>query len=503
MSVHLSIARAAQIAPHDIAIRSPHFEQSWDMTAKRVAKLAAGLHGLGRKPGDRLAILAGNSPIHMELTYASFWAGVPIVPINTRLSVPEMCQIVKESGASGLAYDRANSASALSIAGSIGGLNLIAMDGGEQGADIGQMLTSSGVEPVHSAATDMIALYFTGGTTGRPKGVELSYGCLHAVTQDLLSAAAYNSSHSYLHAAPYFHLTDSGIGHAISYARGTHVFIDQVTPQSILSAIELLGVNTLTLVPTMYLDLMDYGPEPSPLLRNVVNAVYGSAPITPDLLKRMLKAFPNAEFRQGYGQTEMGGACCFLPPSAHKPDGDKLSSVGVALNGVHLRIADENGIEMPRGRAGEIQVRGNRIMTGYYNQEQLTRETIVDGWLKSGDIGVMDKDGFVSIVDRKKDMIVSGGENVFCSEVENALSTHPSVSLAAVIGIPHPRWGEAVHAYVVASEGCELNEAELIEHTRHQIAGYKCPKSVSIVPELPLSAVGKVRKDILKRDWAS
>lgn len=498
MGLHLSVARAAMIAPHGVAMRSEGREQTWADTAARVARLAGGLLALGPAPGDRVALLAANAPEHLEFTYAVMWAGLVVVPLNTRLSIDEHCEIIAHAQAFALAVDRRHAARAREIAQRLG-IRLIEMEIGAIGDDHRVPGDCSPVRPFMASSAHPAGLYYTGGTTGRAKGVELSHGAFHARSVDICADMGFDAQSVYLHAAPYFHLADAGVGHGLTFAAGTHVFLPDYSPTGVLRAIAEEGVNTLNLVPTMLADLITTAGAEA-ILPKVRAVAYGAAPISNTLLRRLLTAFPHATFRQFYGQTEACGPCSVLSPECHRPDSPKLASAGRATASSLLRIVSPNGKELPRGSAGEIQTAGPGNMTSYWREPERTLEALSDGWLKTGDIGIMDEDGFVTIVDRLKDMIVTGGENVFSAEVENALASHASVAAVSGFGIPDERWGEAVHAVVVLSSGNRASQEELIAHARQEIASYKCPKRVTFAEALPLSPLGKVRKDLLRQE---
>jgi acyl-CoA synthetase (AMP-forming)/AMP-acid ligase II len=241
------------------------------------------------------------------------------------------------------------------------------------------------------------------------------------------------------------------------------------------------------------------------VVRRLRRILYGAAPIQEPVLRRLMDEAPGVGLVQVYGQTEVGGACTMLHDRFHVLDGPrsgKLGSAGRPLPAFSVRIADDSGRELERGETGEIQVCGPGLMTAYWRDPELTAHTVREGWLRTGDLGTMDEDGFVSVVGRLKDMIITGGENVFAGEVENALMYHDALQAAAVIGVPDERWGESVHAVVVPKPGRTVTEAELVSHCRTRIAGYKCPRSIAIRSgPLPLSGVGKVRKVDLLAEW--
>lgn len=436
----------------------------------------------------------------MEATYAAIWAGLVVVPVNTRLAAQEVCQILKDCDARALAFDRTHEDTARSVARDLGLARTIGLDHAEASLHWTDLLRMDRLTPCNAGSRDVLGLYYTGGTTGLPKGVALSHASFELTAMDQAHALECTGDSVYLHAAPYFHLADCSVGNSITYVQGTHVFSDDTSSRGILAAVRDLGVNFLNIVPTMYQDLIQVAAG-DPVLARIENAVYGAAPISQGLLKQVLTAFPNARLKQCYGQTEIGGACIILPAEAHVAGSDKLKTAGRPTLSTHVRIVTEAGDDASRGSAGEILVAGDRVMNGYWGMPEKTAETVVDGWLHTGDVGIMDEDGYIAIVDRLKDMIVTGGENVFCAEVESALSLHPGVRDVSVVGVPDPRWGEAVHAFVVPDPHARPTAEEVIAGARARIAGYKCPKDITFIEELPVSGIGKVRKDALRALW--
>ncbi|WP_334191712.1 class I adenylate-forming enzyme family protein [Pararhodobacter sp.] len=503
MTLALAITRAAHQAPDRPAVVGAGFSRSWAQTADRIARLAAGLRAQGLRRGQSIAILAGNSAEHMELTFAAIWAGIVVVPLNWRLSVPELRAILRDSGARALAADGPMASVARHLAADLPSAACIALDRGADlsGCSLDDLLDHEPMSPVNPDPAEVLGLYYTGGTTGAPKGAELSHRSIHLQALDQCVAMECTAGSVYLHTMPFFHLGGSSLANAITYGQGTHVFTADASPAGVLHALQEYGVNFLSVVPTALHDLLDHAGNAG-VFGQVRSLVYGAAPMSEGLLRRTMAAFPQARLKQAYGQTEIGGACLILPPEAHAPGSPHLAAAGRATLSVDVRIAGPDGVELPRGTAGEIQIAGLRVMNGYYGLPEKTAETIVDGWLRTGDVGIMSADGYVTVVDRLKDMIVTGGENVFCGEVENALSTYPGIAEVAVIGVPDQRWGEAVHAFIVPTPGGEPPDtAALLAHCRTRIAGYKCPKGVTFREALPRSGVGKIRKDLLRADW--
>jgi len=346
----------------------------------------------------------------------------------------------------------------------------------------------------------LMGIFYTGGTTGYPKGVMLSHRSIVTSCFYSLASLRLHNEPVYLHAAPMFHVADAGVAVTITMVGGTHVTIPSFNAEAAVHAIAAEGVTEILLVPTMFGILHQYLASHTADLSSVKNVIYGASPITESLLKKAMAVFPNAALYQGYGQTELSPGATFLMPEFHllRESGKSyLRSAGRAMVGVDLRIIDETLAERPRG---EVAVRSDGVMLGYWGDQELTRQTIVDGWVRTGDAGYMDEEGFLFLVDRMKDMIVSGGENIYSAEVENALSSHTSVLECAVIGVPDNEWGERVHAIVRLKSKDNVEAAELIAHCRNSIAGYKIPRTIEFRDEpLPLSAAGKVLKTELRK----
>jgi long-chain acyl-CoA synthetase len=273
----------------------------------------------------------------------------------------------------------------------------------------------------------------------------------------------------------------------------------------VLRAIEEFRITNVTLIPTMFKMLLDHPDYPRSDLSSLRCIVYGAAPMPDAVLQTAMRTLPHARFVQAYGQTELSPIATILRPRYHVLEGSdaaKRTSCGQAALGVEILITDPDGNEQPRGTVGEIRVRGPNTMLGYWQKPAETTQTLVAGWVRTGDGGYMDEDGFIYVVDRLKDMVISGGENIYSVEVEAAIMSHAAVGACAVIGIPDERWGERVHAIVVPRSGCEVSAGEIITHCHERIAGYKCPKSVEIRSQaLPLSGAGKILKRELREPF--
>jgi acyl-CoA synthetase (AMP-forming)/AMP-acid ligase II len=471
--------------------RSHSFAQLADGTARQAGALAA--RGLGR--GDRVALLAPNSDRMVQAIMACWWLGAVACPLNTRWSAAELRHALDDSGAALLLVDESLAHTVLDTAAPRLTLDEFARH-------------ANAVPPIADSRTGgdaLAAILYTGGTTGRAKGVMLSHA--NFWTASMTRGAELNNSPESvsLLVAPLFHV--AGLGRLIgqSIVGGTCITMAQFRPAAVLDAIERQGITDTIMVPSMLQSLLD-----DPLFRpdrvqSLNRIAFGAAPMPPDLLDRALAAWPEAEFFQAYGLTETAGALCINLPANHRPAAralGRLHSVGRAGLGAEIIVAGEDGSELPRGEVGEILARGPMVTQGYWRQPEASAAALQGGWLHTGDGGRMDADGYLFIVDRLKDMIISGGENVYSAEVEAALRSHPAVSQAAVIGIPDVRWGEAVHAVVVLQPGITEHATDLAETLRAwcktRLAGYKCPRSIAFANALPMSAAGKVLKNALR-----
>jgi acyl-CoA synthetase (AMP-forming)/AMP-acid ligase II len=302
-----------------------------------------------------------------------------------------------------------------------------------------------------------------------------------------------------------FHIGDIGVAMAHWIEGNTHSITPAFSPESVLDTLERDRVTHMFLVPTMIQMVVDHPTMRKQRdLRELRTITYGASPISEALLERAMSALPGVDFVQAYGMTELSPLATVNPAYYHTTEGRKLGKLraaGRAAHCVEVRIVDEHDREVPRGVVGEIAVRGSNVMLGYWNQPERTAATVRDGWMHTGDGAYMDEDGFVFIVDRMKDMIISGGENVYSAEVENAIAQHPAVAACAVIGIPSDQWGESVHSVVVCKPGHEVSAAELIAHCKALIAGYKCPRSLDFTDALPMSGAGKVLKTKLREPF--
>jgi len=471
---------------------------------ERVSKLCSALKKLGIGKQDRYAVMALNSHQYLELYHAAYLGAGVINPLNLRLAPAELTYILQDSGTKVMFVDAYFAPLIAQIKQAAGIEKVVLIGPGDVPHDVGYEAMLSDAHPRlpdDPEENDPVVLMYTGGTTGLPKGVLLDQRAemlnfYHAATQWPLDDRL-----TYLHQTPMFHAA-SMVGMLGSPLGGTSVFIPMFDPAKVPLLIEATGVNMTVMVPTMIgmmLDHPDFKPE---RLRSLQILTYGASPMPLALLERIQKLYPTIDLYQGYGMTEAAAVLTVLRPEHHREGGKLLKSAGRAAPGVEIAILDENGKRLKIGEAGEVCAQAGNFMREYWKKPDATTEAFRDGWYHSGDAGYLDERGFLYLVDRVKDMIVTGGENVYSIEVENALATHPAVAQVAVIGIPDEKWGEAVHAIVVPRPGQTPTEQELIEHARKAIAGYKVPKSVELRAQpLPLSGAMKVLKRELRAPY--
>jgi long-chain acyl-CoA synthetase len=503
------LRRAAQVKPAGIAVIDGAHRYSWSEVLSRIARAAGVLRNAGLSQGGRVAILALNSHRYFEIYYAIPWAGGAIVPLNTRLALPELQYILEDSGAEILIVDENFVDAARAIRERVPALRMllhVSDTAAPEGfADYEALIAKAApAEDAERHGSDLAGIFYTGGSTGKAKGVMLSHDNLVTNAVNGCYMIGYDPTSVYLHAAPMCYLTDGMSTLSITMAAGTHVFIPRFEIETCLNAMSEHRVTNIALVPTMISMIVNSPGIETRDLSHLRQFMFGSSPITEGTLKRAVELWPNMKFLHGWGMTELSPIGSMIPHHLRDPKvaGDRLKSCGVAPPNVEVIIADDDGREVPRGTIGEILVRGPIVMQGYWNKPEETAKALRGGWLHTGDAAVMDDEGLIYIVDRLKDMIITGGENVYSTEVENAISVMPDVAEVSVIGIPDPKWGEAVHAIVVPRNGAALTPEAVQAHCRTLIAGYKCPRSVELRNEpLPVSAAGKIQKNVLREPY--
>ncbi|WP_028225028.1 long-chain-fatty-acid--CoA ligase [Paraburkholderia ferrariae] len=505
-----ALHRAMQQKGACIAVRFGSRQTTFRQFADRIARLAGALRALGMQTGDRVAILAQNSDRYLEYQMAVPWGGGVMNPCNTRWSPAEILYSLDDSGSSILFVDDAFLALAQSLRGKASTLREMVWCGegpAPEGMHDYETLISANapIEDVVRRGDDLAGIFYTGGTTGFPKGVMLSHSNLVSSGLSLRCEGLATPGNIYLHAAPMFHLADMGIAMPQWIEGNAHSVVPAFSPELVLDTIERDRVTHMLLVPTMIQMLVDHPVMRQPRdLASLQAIIYGASPISQAVLDRAMAALPGVQFVQAYGMTELSPVATINPAWCHEPAArslGRLRSGGRASYCTEVRVVDPEGREVPRGTVGEIVVRGPNVMLGYWNKPEQTAAVLKDGWMHTEDGGYMDDDGFIYVVDRQKDMIISGGENVYSAEVENAIAQHPAVATCAVIGVPSGEWGESVHAVVVLKPDGDVSAQALIAHTKTLIAGYKCPRSVEFRDALPLSGTGKILKTELRKPF--
>ncbi|RJP35732.1 MAG: long-chain-fatty-acid--CoA ligase [Actinobacteria bacterium] len=480
----------------------------WTQLNTRINRLANGLGDLGFARGDHVAVLCENCLEYLEIYYALAKAGLVTVPLNSRLSPRELSHIIDHSEAAGLVVGERFQELVASLRPGLRNMrDYISVEAAAEGMVFYDDIIAAGDpgepdwEPLDE--NDMVILMYTGGTTGLPKGVMLSHrNMLTALIGVALSQRAMMlPGLRTLFALPFFHIANwqpffwQMMGGSVVISRSADA-----------AAIVRLIVEEMpvfvNLVPTVYQSMLELPGIEDVNFNHVAAFSVSGAPMAPEVMKRCMQVF-GLKVRKGYGLTETASAVTSLSSDEFAAEGDEKMvrrglSVGKETINVRVKVRGEDGSECGAGEVGEITVYGKNVMLGYWKDPEQTARALRNGWLWTGDIGYKDEEGYVFLVDRKQDMIITGGENVYPTEVEDVLYRHEAVSEAAVIGVSDPRWGEAVKAVVVLKPGTQVDGEELIAFCRNQIAGYKCPKSVAFVSELPKSTVGKILRKALR-----
>ena len=483
-----SLGRAARFYPDRIALASAERRSTFRELHDRVGRIAASLREHGFASGDRLALLLPNEADYLELVYACAWLGVIAVPLNTRLSATEIDRILADATPRGLIRHPSMAAPTVPLHWQL------VLD--EEPLD-------PKCDPHPEAIYDpeaILALVYTSGTTGRPKGVMLSHANVLANLDHVNYWMAYKEGGVYLHAAPIFHIADFPFMFGSPAFGACQVTIPKFSAQSFCEAVARERVSHTVLVPTTIRLLTQFPDLNQYDLTSLECIGYGGSPIAPELIHRTRDVLPSVKLTQVYGLSETG----FLTGlQSHEHTEERLKSCGRPCPGIDVRVEDDSGREVETGHPGELVARGANVMHGYWNNPEETAGAFRNGLFRTGDVGYQDADGYFYLLDRMKDMIVTGGENVYSGEVEAVIYEHPAVSEAAVFGIPDPQWGELVAASVVLKPGHPLTSEDLIAHCRRSLANYKVPRRIVFSDaELPKSGSGKILKRVLReRFW--
>lgn len=514
MNIWMTLRKALDLYPEKIGVVDGERSYTYQQVGERVAGLARFFQSRGLRQEDRISILEVNSHAFLEAYYAAAGMGAILNPLNYRLAAREVAFILKDAGSSWLI-------AATRFADVVKGAlkKGVPLEGvlwigdtpdesyaiefqnfeGAVSANVGDF------EPVTVDEDRVAHLYYTSGTTGRPKGVMLTHKnvCSHAL--GTIAELKLVDTDVWGHIAPMFHLADAWATFAVTWVGARHVMVGQFEAEAVMTTIEKQKITLSNLIPTM-LNLMIKNPRVAEYdfssLREILS---GGAPIAPELVRSIMETL-GCDYIQTYGMTETSPYLTFsilkdhlkaLPPDAQLK---YKSKTGRPAIGVDLRVVDEQGIPIAADeqQVGEIWVKGDTITPGYWNQPEETAIAFSDGWLRTGDLATLDPEGYVNIVDRRKDMIVSGGENVYSTEVENVLYMHPKILEAAVFGVPDERWGEAVCAAVVLKAGETATADEIISFCKENQAAYKAPKAIYFLDELPKTGSGKIYKKGLR-----
>ncbi|MDZ7679032.1 MAG: long-chain-fatty-acid--CoA ligase [Acidimicrobiales bacterium] len=486
------LERARRLFPDRVGVVDGEIRRTYRDVAARCHRLGRALRDeIGIAPGDRVAWLCGNTSELLEAYFGVLLAGGTLLPLNIRMSAPELRFCLDDSGAVVLfrhpdQVDPHHRVPTVLI-----------------GDEYEALLARQSDELLDSPVTDessVAELFYTSGSTGDPKGVLLTHRSLylHAIHSALTNGIG--GDDVVLHTIPLFHVNGWGTPHYLTGLGGVHIMLHRFDPEQVLHLIEAEAVTRLFLVPTMARTLLDHPAMATTDTSSVNQVSVGGAPSGPELLAELEEAFGCIAI-SGYGMTESSPTLTrSLDKPGEPPSRERRATTGLPILGADVRVFDERDEEVPWDgvTAGEIVARSNHVMEGYWNRPEETAEALRGGWLRTGDVATVDPDGYLTIVDRKKDIIVSGGENVSSVQVEKAIAAHPDVVEVAVVGVPDQRWGEAVKAWVALRPGSTAEEDELGRWVRERLAGFKVPKHWMFVDELPKGGTGKIQKSHLR-----
>ncbi len=501
--------RAREHPASDFAI---HGERScsYAEALKSANRLANALVDEGLQLGDRVAYLSKNSIEHVLFYYAASKAGVVPVPLNYRLAPPEWSFILNDAQAKLLVAQPEFAGPLASVRDELGSLKrFLSVNGEVPGWESYEAFAASGSEqaPARHVTSDAdVYQMYTSGTTGRPKGAMLQQRAVGAQLHQATMAFGGKPGERTLIVAPLYHAAAAICTFCSVQTGGTLFIQEDFVPAEAVRALSEERIRMALLVPAMIQFCLGAVPDVAERSYDDLELIiYGASPISEQVLRRALEVF-ECDFLQAYGMTETTAAATYLFPDDHRRAlagrSDLLLSAGRSILGTEIRIVDEEDRPLPAGTIGEVAIRGPQLMRGYWNRPEASEESLRGGWMHTGDAGILDDEGYLFIQDRVKDMIVSGGENVYPREIEEVLFQHPGVADAAVIGIPDERWGEAVKAIVVRQEGHDVSGDDILDFCRGKLGGYKQPRSVDFIDALPRNPTGKVlKKDLREPYW--
>ncbi len=476
--------------------------QTFDQFNARINALGDGLKKLGLKKGDKVSIISRNNPQMLEVMFAAAKCGMIFVPINFRLTAPELEFVINDAEINILFVGEHYREIVHEVQRNIQCPHVITLGDGYES------LISKGAtkEPdVSVAPGDLFAIFYTSGTTGGPKGVMLTHDNFLSAAMNHIIAYQMSPLDVCYHSQPFYHTMQASLAVCTFYVGGSNFIVDHFDGHEFWAHVRDHGVTGITLVFTMLVDILDAFEEGGYEKGSLHTFTVGGQSVPVDVIRRTCTLLGPGMIFQVYGLTEASPLLTYLPRQEMVLEGEasrRLASIGKELFNCHVRVVDEEDRDVTPGQFGEIIARGPGVMQGYWKRPDETAATLRGEWLRTGDIATVDREGYLYIVDRKKDLIISGGENISSREVEEALRRHPGVHECAVIGISDPKWGEQVKACVVLRPGETASEAEIIAFTRNHLAKYKMPKSVAFLPALPKDPLGKIQKRILRDQYA-
>ncbi|MFM5885204.1 MAG: fatty acid--CoA ligase [Novosphingobium sp.] len=491
----------AKDRPDRIAIEGDDFTLTYAELEEATTRVIHALHGMGVAKGDRIAWFGKNSATYFTLFYGAARAGIVMVPIGWRLAEPEAAFIIDNAEAKVLFLGDGFEACVQTLGKRPGLSHCVTA---EQARDF--IMTGPRGAFTASGPDEAILQLYTSGTTGNPKGAVLSNRNLFGLRKAGMDAppphSLWDEDEAVLVAMPCAHIGGTGLGIVALAAGLPGVVLTEFDPVRVFDAVENRGVTRFFIVPAALQMLLNHPDCAKTDFSRIKYIMYGASPIPLELLRQCIAMF-GAEFVQNYGMTETTGTICVLPPEDHTAEGNpRMRSAGKPLPGVELIIRGPDGKEVPTGEIGEIVTRSSSNMLGYWKLPEATASTMdAGGWVATGDVGYKDADGYVYMYDRAKDMIITGGENVYPAEVESGIYGHPDVLEVAVIGVPDAKWGEAVKAVCVAKPGCSIDADSIIAWARERLAGFKVPKSVDVIDALPRNPSGKILRRALREPY--
>jgi acyl-CoA synthetase (AMP-forming)/AMP-acid ligase II len=511
MRVSDYLGRAERLTPNAVAIQDARRTVTFAQLAAEVRALQATLEHLGATEGDRVAVIAKNSIRYAALYFAAAEGGMPIVPINWRLGAREVSEIVRDSGARIVIASPEFVPVVEPVAADQTDFDPPRPLGEDAPAWMAWARRQNAPPPSPSnpagasGGTTAVQMY-TSGTTGTPRGAMLTHHNLRSMVASwLLELPLHVGKHRFLQVTPLFHVGGLLMLLANVAAGSTLVLHSEFFPDDAAGALANEGISDALLVPSMLQWLLSEGAVKGGSYPQLQTIVYGAAPMPLPLLQQSMETF-GCNFLQGYGLTETCGVLTVLRPADHQwdhkgPPPRRLASAGREVLCCSVRVVGDDGCDAKPGEVGEVVARGENIMSGYYNMPEATDAALAKGWLHTGDLATVDDEGFIYIVDRKKDMIIVGGENIYPHEIERVLLRHPGIADAAVLGIPHPVWGEEVLAILVRRPDANVDAREVIQHCRSELARFKCPTKVEFRQEIPRNAAGKIVKRALREPY--